>query len=84
MIPNTDLEALASNVASVIDEDSKHHNNVQGLLTNFQRLLKEYTALKADYEEVKESRETYKRQAKDQVCTTVCWLRFGKSKFDAN
>lgn len=84
MISNTDLEVLASNLASVIDEDSKHHDNVQGLLTKFNRLLKDYTALQADYEEMKESREIYKRQARDQVCITFCSLSFGKSISDAN
>lgn len=69
MLPNTDLETLASDLASGSDEDSNHHNNVHVLLSKFRSLLEEYTTLKSDHEEVKERREKYKRQPRSQVRT---------------
>ena len=67
MLTESDLGYLQKDLESLSVENKKHNDNLQDLLSQFQRLLSDYSSLKSDYEEVKEGREKYKRQARGQV-----------------
>ena len=67
MLGDTDIQALDGQLSSVLHDNQRHHENIQGLLQKFQGLLESYNLLKSDYEEVKEGREKYKKMARGQV-----------------
>jgi uncharacterized coiled-coil protein SlyX len=67
MLRDSDIDSLNGHLASLSLEQQKQHDNLQDLLRQFKNLLEDYTFLKSDYEEVKEGREKYKRQARGQV-----------------
>lgn len=67
MLRESDIDSLNSHLSSISQENQRHNENLQDLLTQFKNLLEDYSSLKSDYEEVKEGREKYKRQARGQV-----------------
>ncbi|KAJ5097007.1 Zinc finger CCCH-type [Penicillium angulare] len=66
MLRESDIDSLGNHLASLSQENQRHNDNMQDLLSQFRSLLEDYSSLKSDYEEVKEGREKYKRQARGQ------------------
>ncbi|KAJ5082237.1 Zinc finger CCCH-type [Penicillium argentinense] len=66
MLRDSDIDSLNNHLATLSQENEKHHENLQAVLKQFRDLLDDYSSLKSDYEEVKEGREKYKRQARGQ------------------
>ncbi|KAE8152331.1 hypothetical protein BDV25DRAFT_151348 [Aspergillus avenaceus] len=66
MLGDKDIQALGGHLGIVVEENRRHHENVQNLLEEFRVLLDKYNRLKSDYEEEKESREKYKKLARGQ------------------
>lgn len=67
MLGDTDIQALDGHLSSIVRDNQRHHDNLQGLLEKFHGLLESYNRLKSDYEEEKENREKYKKLARGQV-----------------
>ncbi|KAJ5544183.1 hypothetical protein N7494_005462 [Penicillium frequentans] len=67
MLRESDIDSLNNHLASLSEDNERHHENLHGLLNQFKNLLDDYSSLKSDYEEVKEGREKYKRQVRGQV-----------------
>ncbi|KAB8236455.1 zinc finger CCCH domain-containing protein [Aspergillus alliaceus] len=66
MLGDTEIQALDSQLATVLHDNQQHHEKLQNLLQRFHLLLDNYTQLKSDYEEEKAARERYKKQARGQ------------------
>lgn len=67
LLRDSDIDSLNNQLSNLSRENQSHHDNLQQVLVQFRNLLEEYGSLKSDYEEVKEGREKYKRQARGQV-----------------
>jgi chromosome segregation ATPase len=67
MLRDSDIDSLTNHLGALSKENQKHHETLQDVLGQFKCLLEDYSSLKSDYEEVKEGREKYKRQARGQV-----------------
>lgn len=85
MFPHTmrrddDIQALGSDLTSIVHDNQQHHDNLQGLLQRFQGLLESYYRLKSDYEEEKEAREKYKKMARGQVCSSLTLVVLGEGR----
>jgi hypothetical protein len=67
LLRDSDIDSLTNQVAALSGENQSHHEKLQLVLGQFRSVLEDYSALKSDYEEVKEGREKYKKQARGQV-----------------
>ncbi|EED21150.1 conserved hypothetical protein [Talaromyces stipitatus ATCC 10500] len=64
MLNDIDLEKLSKDLTTITQTSKAYQNDLQNVLESFKDLLERYNSLKSDYEEEKEGRERYKRQAK--------------------
>lgn len=67
MLTDADIDSLNNNLGSHAKENQKHQETLQDVLNQFRGLLEHYSSLKSDYEEAKDGREKYKKQARGQV-----------------
>jgi archaellum component FlaC len=67
MLDDSKLGSLSNHLNTVTEEHENHHNALQDLFKQVESLLTEYNSLKSDYEEVKDGRDKYKKQARGQV-----------------
>ena len=67
MLGESDIDSMNHHLSCLSTEQQKQHDSLLDLLGLFKRMLDDYSSLKSDYEEVKEGREKYKRQARGQV-----------------
>ncbi|KAJ5975567.1 Zinc finger CCCH-type [Penicillium waksmanii] len=66
LLRDSDIDSLNNQLAALSGENQSHHEKLQVVLNQFRNVLEDYSALKSDYEEVKEGREKYKKQARGQ------------------
>ena len=71
MLGDSEIQALNSHLGAAVRDNERHHDDLQNLFEKFHDLLESYNFLKTDYEEAKEARDRYKKQARGQVSTYV-------------
>lgn len=64
MLNERELQGLDRDLTSFRVSSAEHHDKLQELVTNYAQLLEDYTRLKSDLEEEKETREKYKKLAR--------------------
>ncbi|KAK8245310.1 hypothetical protein HDK77DRAFT_248966 [Phyllosticta capitalensis] len=58
------LDAMEHQVRSFRIADTSHHDQMQDLLRKYETLIQDYRRLRSDFEEEREGRERYKKQAR--------------------
>ncbi|KAF4556150.1 Hypothetical protein D9617_1g080250 [Elsinoe fawcettii] len=64
MFSENETATLAKDLASFRYVSTTATNNLQGILSSHEKLIADYKSLLSDYEETKEARDRYKRQAR--------------------
>jgi len=67
MVSEQDIDRLERRLTEFHSTNDAHHSEVNNMVVAFNKLLIEHRQLLSDYEEEKESRERYKRQARSQT-----------------
>ncbi|OJD30736.1 zinc finger ccch-type protein [Diplodia corticola] len=66
MLGDAQLDACESQVRSFRMMNGQYYETLQDILRKYESLVEDYRMLRSDYEEEKENREKYKRQARGQ------------------
>lgn len=67
MFSENEVGVLSKDLAAFRYLANTQANSLQGLLTSHEKLIADYKSLLSDYEETKEARDRYKRQARGGV-----------------
>jgi DNA-binding ferritin-like protein len=67
MVSNTDPEKLQSDLSAFRESQSDSAQRLDNVLQDYTKLIEAYRDLKSDYEEARDSREKYKKIAKECV-----------------
>jgi hypothetical protein len=67
MISAADPEKLQSDLSAFSESQINHAQKLEAVVQDYTKLIEAYRNLKSDYEEARDSREKYKRIAKECV-----------------
>jgi uncharacterized coiled-coil DUF342 family protein len=67
MLGAIEFHPLTAQLTSLSGDSHEHNNQLQDLCEIFNELLEDYSALRAQLEEVVDQRDVYKKQARGQV-----------------